>query len=1217
MLSTEIPDVSEPLRLTPQQQRVLESLIDRETEKYPLSRWYLGALYALSHDQNPDRVAQAAHSLRELLEKLPLVIDGIDTHLKPHQKPESKFSQMRRNLEDHILRYKEGHSGEWEGQKIDNDLAAALRIIESYLELNKKPNRRERMQMSVSAIDPMVNQFDKQTGERKQNQLYLLWSKLEIFAHHGRKQNTDEFDKYIKKFESTVIDLLAPITAENQKEIQTILGNANRTETDVENMFKLIERRGANYVFFFKHAAENADTAWLTHLDKRGYFADLPNAEPIGNDRVNFPFSWPMHYLKNIAPHAPDEVIQILLRLPKTDNPWIYNEILETALKLRATQSARLEPKILEYVGLEHNFSAYQFANVLAHWTTENQTAVALNLAKELVKFLPDPQDMFKRKRRIEESKNSADIASMVAETYLHPSPRFGHTDYLTILSDGVRPLAQKEPLKVAFILINATAKMIRLRTHQDDLNKDLDYSEYWCERLSESEDDYEDAENSLVHSLSFACQQVYKKRPDSILELDDALRDKQWRIFKRLRQHLYAQYPSEQTKPWIRELILEHEDYHQWEHRYEFQLMIQSACEYFGAGLLTKEERKHIFDCIRSGPPKDDLTDGEFTQHQRRFHQKQFKPFVPVLFGEYKTYFQKLVDETDAPISDEDYPPIKSTGGHVFTRSPCSPESLASLNDEELLALINKWDGNEDILDGGNLIEVNIAGLSRAFESAFKDHIVADPTRHQFWMENYHRIERPIFVEGMVNALRELVEANDFRSLDAWLQFSEWVLSHPDDSDHEIYDRYAGESQENPRWSNSRWAVSDFIGSCFRKDVNPPSFARGQLANLLDLLCTQFNWRLDRHLAENEPTDEAMHNPRCRALEALVNFGLWLRREDPVAGVPEVPAIFEKRLASDVEHPLTPPEFAILGKNYNRIFYLNEAWATEHKSNIFPQTEFLKWLAAFNGYVRYNRPFEPTFNVLRGDFEFALRNLAQFEKQHRRGDQLIYLLGKRLFTFYLWQTYPLTGDQSLLEAYYKATAKNPRHWANLFEHVGRILRDITEELDSNVKGRIIDFFDWRFARKEPTELCRFTFWLKAKCLDASWRLNAYSKVLDVSKAENMSVAIQIDALCEMLPDYTSEVVACFAKLTDGFASDTVDIYTEGAKAILKAGIESSNENVRRDAARAHENLLRTGRLDLEALADELADKFMEFAGPDAPPLSNHAVSREAIYEDD
>ena len=78
MQSTDNQVVSEPLRLSPQQQRVLEALKDRETEEYALSQWYLGALHALDNEQNPDCIAQAAQSLRELLEKLPLVVEGSD-----------------------------------------------------------------------------------------------------------------------------------------------------------------------------------------------------------------------------------------------------------------------------------------------------------------------------------------------------------------------------------------------------------------------------------------------------------------------------------------------------------------------------------------------------------------------------------------------------------------------------------------------------------------------------------------------------------------------------------------------------------------------------------------------------------------------------------------------------------------------------------------------------------------------------------------------------------------------------------------------------------------------------------------------------------------------------------------------------------------------------------------------------------------------------------
>ena len=35
-----------------------------------------------------------------------------------------------------------------------------------------------------------------------------------------------------------------------------------------------------------------------------------------------------------------------------------------------------------------------------------------------------------------------------------------------------------------------------------------------------------------------------------------------------------------------------------------------------------------------------------------------------------------------------------------------------------------------------------------------------------------------------------------------------------------------------------------------------------------------------------------------------------------------------------------------------------------------------------------------------------------------------------------------------------------------------------------------------------------------------------------------------------------------------------------------------------------------------EILADQLADEFMAYVGPECPPLSDYAVSREGLYED-
>lgn len=37
---------------------------------------------------------------------------------------------------------------------------------------------------------------------------------------------------------------------------------------------------------------------------------------------------------------------------------------------------------------------------------------------------------------------------------------------------------------------------------------------------------------------------------------------------------------------------------------------------------------------------------------------------------------------------------------------------------------------------------------------------------------------------------------------------------------------------------------------------------------------------------------------------------------------------------------------------------------------------------------------------------------------------------------------------------------------------------------------------------------------------------------------------------------------------------------------------------------------------EFETLADQLTDEFLSYVGPNFPPLSDYAVSREGIYED-
>ena len=801
---------------------------------------------------------------------------------------------------------------------------------------------------------------------------------------------------------------------------------------------------------------------WLKPLVERGCFKYPPKSLRFDDGTIQFPY-WPeIRYLKNVCTDLPNEVIDLVVNLPKVDNPVVYDGILDIALQLTGKQSAKLKDKILEYTGMEHQWQTHRYAELLAHWIEENQTSAALELSKLLVAFLPDPESEKKRKQRRD---NTDDWREMIG-TSLYPVSKFSYSEYSNIMSKGIRPLAEKEPYKVACLLIDTTVNMIRLRTHQEDLDKEEDYSNTWCPRIYEEDNEHENPEKTLIYTLTHVCKKVFEKSPDKVAVLDKVLQKPHWKIFKRLRHHLYAQYPNEETKPWIWKLILTHEDYGLWEHHYEFQQMIRRACEHFKETLLTEAERTHIFNTILEGPSKENyrywvekwigekFTEERFKERQQRFHWMQLRPFESVLFGEYETRFKKLQDKINKPISDDNYPPYKTEvrSGGVSERSPRTPEDLSNLTDKEVLDFINEWEKDDEFYENNSFVRVNIETLANAFQTIFTKSIIPDPIRLKFWMKNRDRIERPIYVRVMIYAMQAHVKEKNFDQLNEWLTFSEWVLSHLDREHKQDY-KQGDESRQNQNWTNARRAVGDFIGVCLEEDTNVPITAREKLARILEMLCTQYDWNLDENnlsgLYCKDPLTEGINNTRSRALENLINFGYWLRKHEPQCDAPEVITLLEKRLSSETDYPLTPPEYAILGMDYPSLCSFNERWAIVHKSDMFPQTRSKRqeWYAAFSSFILCNPANKRLYEIFKDDFTFALQHLSDFKKHDLVAQQPIDVFGEHIFTYYLSKMFPLSGQESLLEQFYLQTDEKPEVWANLFNNVGHRLSSTGKKL--------------------------------------------------------------------------------------------------------------------------------------------------------------------------
>ena len=1170
--------------LTPVQRQVFDALRDKEINGHSLGDWYLGAICVLRDKHNPERISHASQSMRELLEKLPEVILEAAVGQSSDAKNDQSESRTRReDLQKNWEKVKRRYKGTWLGKKVDGALDKTLRKIDKYLSI-RIPTRAENIHLAIVEMDPMSDSLDPLILEKKLTAFRAAWKVFQACAHHGSKPEEAAFNEYISYVEQLILELLAPTTAPDQQKIIAGLRKPAPSITDMDRVLDLAERNGANYTFFFKHVQE---PTWIPILKKQGFF-DRPSAGELHEDgQLRFRLWQPLLFLQRVANAAPDQVVDILANLPETDNPRTSHRICVIASEMDDIESSlKLSPWVNTYIKSSNSLDSRPIIDLLHRWRggADDARAAALDLMKLVVRFHPDPESDAKKERR-KVKQEPLDFLTFNPE----PSPRFSEWDYRQLLERGVRPLAEVEPFQVASILINATTRMIHLSSYQDN-----DEAISWV-RLDQADEIFSDFSTTLIHALTYACESVYRNAPNSVEDLDRSLRNRPWKLFERLRQHLYAKNPSDQTLPWIREFILKHTDYAGVSYDYEFQQMLRTACEHFGSSLLSAEEWSKIFDEILKGPSQKwypvvtGFSGAHFTEEgaenwQRFHHRKKLRPFANLLFGLHQTYYRELESKfSDISLSDEDYLPYRSgPGGFVSYVSPQSRDRLALQEDENLLTFINEWeDEHEDSEDW--LKRITIRGLADEFQILFRDVICFQGERLNFWMENRDKIERPIYVKAIVQAFQEHIREHHFQWLDDSFEFCQWVLTHPDEGSDDGVQRHE-DFREHPDWGSSRWAVVDFVATCLDEKVGIPFNTKHSLGRILTALCNQFDWRLDRSepffSSRDDQIDEAINNTRSRSLLHLIGFGIWIRRHAPDDKLYEITSVLEERFGIDAEFPFTMPERALLGSQFGNLFALNQDWATEHRQKFFPQEDQLTWVEAFGNFLILNHSCSPFFEILKNDYEFAIDCLSELGKVKSSGKNALDRLGQHLFDYYAWGFYSLNGEGSLLEKFYSNSSDDRERWANLFNHVGSSLSRSRKALEKDLMDRVDAFFHWRFQEGEPEELRLFGFWLKADCLDPDWRLDALMKLLNLEQWKDRRFFFMLESLEGMLGSHKGKVVECFARITETLNHGS--LYPRDAvRAIVVAGLSSEDESINRDAERARENLLRGGEFDL------------------------------------
>ena len=955
---------------------------------------------------------------------------------------------------------------------------------------------------------------------------------------------------------------------------------------------------------------------WLLFLVERGLFETPPSAEQTADGYASFPFWAEFEYLKNIYHEVPEDVVAIIKPLQATNNSRLLHDICEIAAELEDIElSLSLRDFAFELCSQEHeHFLRGPMIKILARWSagTTASRSVALKLTQKIISFRPDPDAETKRRKQREAS----------PEDYLtervQPKPIVSNWEYQEILKEGVRAVIEQEPIESAPVIAQALSDLLTM-SYPEGSEKGDDHSEAWCDRVDHSNGNYKDAESELIHTLVYACELIYEQHTESVPELDALLRTTNWRVFKRIRQHLYAKYPETAQLPWIQELIREADrKYNEYNHHYDFQRMLRIACETHGSELFDKGELEGYLDAIRSGPDKQKWIEGcktwnrfepsdeDFTKRQGHFHRTQLHPFTSVLYGEYKERYEALKAEAQAneedPTSDDDYYPIPMRGGTMHSRSPKATNEMETMSDEDLFNYLEEWDQPQHIYSKKNEpVEITHSSLSAAFKQHFDNTIGKDANRIYWWLNKAKGFSRPLYCAATVNALSELVESKQHENLKDYFDFCDWVLSHEDTVPQTQWDEDREDADQKKRsWSSSRSAVRSFAVKCISEKSELSQDWRDHIFNLYKQLCTGKDANLEKE-REGKYTRNAhslvsiaINQTRSQALEGLFNYANWVRK---AAGtnceVPEITELIDQRIAGTPE--LTDAERVSLAMHFGNLRWLNNAWAENKVGDIFAHQDSELWQACFSAYLTHSRGYIYDFKYLKPEYLHAFSTVGLGEEIDKDGDDKdSYLINKcmgyHLLSFYISELIELTSEEDLsLELFYTATQSQKELWGDLFNHIGHSLGNWGSEVDPKVVERVKALFEWRIEQAEPKELSEYLFWLDGACMTPEWRMEGFLRTLPFADDDEVKASMITDKLHEhFLEDHPDMVLQCFAEVTKA-ANRKRYFYVskESAIPILKKGLASQNPTTKAFAEEARENLLKAGRFEYLHLEEE------------------------------
>lgn len=894
--SSEPSDTDDVLASAEKKQReIRDALLKLDPNEIELCKGlasvYEGFVLTSTNKNNPDRIAQASHSARELTAILPRYFQVIPIVEEGLENEETKKKEVQENRQKEILEEMVGRHSE------RSTLPEYLRkkFVDGWMDV--------------------------------QNYFHVASKHSDLKKRKYTGVDNKKFEAFVWKYEDLLHQLLVEKPFfEGITNLDNLLNVETPSDRDLSDLATFIEQPEHNRYFFQNCTNPN----WLEPLTSIGAFKHPQ--EPLREGGYIRFLVWPeSQYLAKIAKDKPQEVFDIVKTLD-TDNQSVLNDFMDAALNSPPDVAKQYVNLICKKKWIQNQYNALlpeKIAKLMVKLVDAGNTADGLRLARILfdTRILPQAHT----------AKGNED--SLITS---HPEAKPYFSDWMfgEIAEKYTKELGSRDPKALFTVFTSKLRQSLELENRASTDEGYYEYSHIWRPNIQSARlINREDAKNVLLDSI-ITLIDASKDDKEVLEDFVSNLKKHPYGMFRRIEMYLYKVAEPDFIKD-SEEILKNEEIIFAYNLRREYLPLLGKMFD-----KVSENAQLEILKAIKKGPDfnkPSDFTDEQYIHAQDGWRNQYYTPIKDSLPKEYFAKYKTIVDKYGEPVEDT---------GEMITwdggRSPLSKEELATMSAENTVQYFADYKTPDDPFERHSSNSLGMAFADVVKEDPQK-YVSAIPLFKEkklrpIYFYNLIRGLKESLQSGgqfdwepVINLCHNLIFQEELRSVPAHQDEQGWRTVRQTIAD--FLGDALGRGDNNPPISLKErvWSViSELVEDPEPTSEDEKRDGEGGLDPMT--------------LAINTIRGEAMHAVINYGLWVARN----LKDKTVEVKIPqEVTDVLDKHLDKNQDPSLAI--HSIYGWRTPNIWYLNKPWFVANREKIFPKDSPTYLLAAWEGYLANN----------------------------------------------------------------------------------------------------------------------------------------------------------------------------------------------------------------------------------------------------------------------